>query len=152
MQEFCGSRALAVCSEDDARQCPYTEEEEAEFSEMRRGIKSGMKTALPLWGQRLVDSSAASASSKTAQERKEAQIHGVEAFAKAQAKVTCQEPVDKIRALLPIFLNSPVQDASELRDLVTICVRLVMEGAMSEEAKTTIIDAQQLVEFSAARS
>ena len=115
---------------------------------MRHAIKHGMKSALPLWGQRLLDATAAESISKSAKERKEAQIRGVEAFAKAQAKVTCQKPVDKVRALLHIFLNSPVQDATELRDLVEMCVRLATENALAEEAKAAVADAKMLMENS----
>jgi hypothetical protein len=141
MQEYCGSRAIVVCSEDNES---YTPEEDTEFSEMRRNIKSAMRNAMPFWGQRLLGD-AGCEGNKAAKERKEAQIWGLEAFAKAQAKVTCQEPVDKVRALLPLFLNSPVQDANELRELVEMGVRLAVEGALTEEAKAAIIEAQRLV-------
>jgi hypothetical protein len=146
MQEFCGSRKVRVYSEENSQQSPFTTEEDEEFVEMRRGIKNGMKSALPLWGQRLIDATAAESLSKSIKERREAQIRGVEAFTKAQAKVSCQEPVDKVRSLLPIFLNSPVQDATELRDLVEIGVRLASEGALSEEAKAAMADAKKLME------
>jgi hypothetical protein len=148
MQEFCGSRAVIVFSEDNVHSKPYTPEEDAEFTEMRRGIKSGMKSALPLWGQRLL---AATGNNEAALERRKSLIRGVEAFTKAQAMVACQEQVDKIRALLPIFLNSPVQDATELGDLVKMGVRLAMEGALSEEAKAVMIEASKLVDKNATR-
>jgi len=150
MQEFCGSRAITVCSEDDVNHSSYTPEEAAEFIEMRRVIQMDMKSALPLWCQNLLES-ASVGSSEDVNERKEAHIRRVKAFVKAQAKVTCQEPVDKIRALLPIFLNSPVQDAVELRDLTVRCARLALEGAMSEKAKTVMIESQKLVETGTGR-
>ena len=136
LQEFCGSRAVTVCTEDNADLVPSTPEEVAEFSEMRRAIKSDMKRAFPLWGQRLIGATA---------ERKEALVRGVEAFAKAQATLFCKEPMDKVRALLPILLNSPVQDAKELRELVDMGMRLALEGALSEEASTAIFDSLKLV-------
>ena len=109
-----------------------------------------MKSALPFWGQRLLDFASAG-SSKDLNERKEAHIRGVNAFVKAQAKLACQQPVDTIRALLPIFLNSPVQDASELRDLNVKGARLALEDAISEEARTVMIESQKLVETAAGR-
>jgi hypothetical protein len=105
-----------------------------------------MRNAFPLWGQRLLISSNPR-ESKFTRDRKAAHIHGTEAFSKAQAKVTCQEPVDKVRALLPICLNSPVQDAAELRELVEICVAFAIdEGALSEVAKIAMLDAQNLMD------
>jgi hypothetical protein len=150
LQEFCGSRAIAVCSEENAEQVPYTPEEDSEFSEMRRSIKSAMRSAMPFWGQRLLRD-AAGGGNEADRERKEALIRGIEAFAKAQEGVKCQEPVDKVRALLPLFLNSPVQDAMELRDLVEICSRLSVEGCLTEEAKTAIAESQRLIAMAAER-
>jgi hypothetical protein len=144
MQEFCGSRAITVCSESGVNHPSYTPEEAVEFLGMRRDIQSGMKSALPLWGQRLLESASAG-SSKDVEDRKEAHIRGVEAFVKAQAKVTSQEPVDKVRALLPILFNSPVQDAAELRDLSVMGAMIALDSDMLEEAKTVMIESQKLV-------
>jgi hypothetical protein len=144
MQEYCGSRAIVVCSEDNAERVPYTREEDSEFSEMRRSIKSAMKSAMPFWGQRLVGD-AGEGGNNVVHDRKEKQIRGIEAFAKAKAQVSCQEPADKVRALLPLFLNSLVQDAQELRDLVELGVRLADESGLSEEAKAAMSESLMLI-------
>jgi hypothetical protein len=145
MQEFCGSRFITVRSEDGANQVPYTREEDSDFTKMRRSIKRNMTSALPLWGQRLLDA-VESGKSKAAKAREDALIRGVEAFAKAQAKVTCQEPLDKVRALLPMFLNSPVQDAKELRDLVQMGMKLATEGGLSAEVVIAMAGFHKLIE------
>jgi hypothetical protein len=112
---------------------------------MRRSIKESMKSALPLWGQRLLEA-AATGNNAAARDRKEAQVRGVESFAKARANVACDEPADKIRALLPIFLNTPVQDERELRDLVAFAIGLANEGGLSDETKSALADSQKLIE------
>jgi hypothetical protein len=48
LHEYCGSRTIAVCSKEDAFTVSFTPEEDSEFLEMRRSIKKGMKSALPL--------------------------------------------------------------------------------------------------------
>jgi hypothetical protein len=73
-------------------------------------------------------------------------IRGVESFAKAKANVSCVEPVDKVQAMLPVFLNTPVQDERELRDLAAIAMRLANEGGLSEEIKCALEYRRSLIE------
>ena len=137
--------ALRDLTELQGFRMPSTAEEDHEFEALRTRIRTRMRQALPLWVQRLAEDGTGKGRKARLERARQAQLWGVEMFAQAQARVQCKEPVDKIQALLPMFLNTPVQDLLELLELSHRGAKLAEECRLSEEAKAAMATAKELV-------
>ena len=126
LQEYCGARSLTERAElapdgpaplDDRSLCrsvSMTTEEVEMFRTLRSGIMQRMESALPMWLQKL-----ACAENSNAGDDSDSILGGVLTYAEVNSKVTTAVPADKIRALVPLLLNSPVEGDGELNELVS---------------------------------
>eukprot|EP00873_Tetraselmis_striata_P009391 jgi/Tetstr1/429655/TSEL_019552.t1 len=111
-QEFCIARRLHVVTqaaedEDDAEAAMVAvrEEEEGEIEELRRELQLGGASLVPLWLRE---------DPFTAEEAQAV----VAKFRMLSSRLSCIVVADKIRALLPLLAQSPVEGQGELVQLV----------------------------------
>jgi hypothetical protein len=122
MQEFCGARELEVFDQHRVMECDAEDEvltetgglmaadecEVAAFQTRRALVRKRMVQVIPLWVRSLTGQSLGG----------DWILQGVWHYAQAKQEVTCECPQDLVRALLPMFLTTAVQDMTELRELV----------------------------------
>lgn len=132
MQEYCCSQRLLVVNEGepagelmstvlepgqrlDATHglplIPATYTEIEEYNGRRSAVSAAMMSAVPMWVLQ---------KSEICSSWRSAIAEGVMAYNTARRRVTCMVPADIVRALLPMFLNTPVQDGAELAKLVCL--------------------------------
>ena len=142
-QEFCGSRRIIIrcegtnmtckgppaCSvgmvevEISANSC--TRKEAVDFDGLRVAVMLKMRSALPLWAKSLVTSLYMPPSGDEAA----GLVNAIRLYASTVDRVGAVIEADKVRALLPMLLNTPVQGAAELRELVLHAKSVVAEYA-----------------------
>jgi len=149
LQEYCGARALQVVPQASsapvhpgprsqhtssssslmsmlsvfAQRLDASEPEEAErFTDLRRLVRRSMANAMPFWIRLLRSECQMANAIEQVEER-------ATIFASVAGKVNCSRPVDLVRALLPMLLNSSVQDMAELRQLVREALKVCQPGS-----------------------
>ena len=131
LQEYCGARSLVERVElapDDAAAAQAGQQaslaingqslrsgsasmmtrEGEMFRTLRADAMQRMEHAVPLWLQQLAG----------AEDTDSTLVAGALRYAAVQSEVNTGVPADKVRALVPLLFNSPVQGDDELKDLV----------------------------------
>eukprot|EP00951_Prasinocladus_malaysianus_P006363 scaffold45226_cov53-Prasinocladus_malaysianus.AAC.1 len=111
----------------------HTEREAEEFGRRRAKVVENMRDAVPMWMRCLCEELTAAGPSME---------EGVGEYAVARTEVECQVEMDRVRALLPMFLNTPVQDTEELLRLVELAIPFCADGAAAEamvQAKSLVL-------------
>ena len=164
MQEFCCSREIIVRSEGTdppgnghshgvrgssrvpsaaylqgpaPTPCANTVAEEEQFRLRRAEVSRRIRFALPFWVRRMDGS--------TFRADIELLSYGIREYSVARRQVSCWEPADLVRALVPMFMNTSVQDEEELRLLVQWTCNSHPEGTTDEEAEA-MLEASRLLE------
>ena len=135
LQEFCGARRVLLADEShprdensksflgDSGTAALTKAESEVFPTKRLRILDGMRTAMPMWVLSLFGPTPGADV-----------LEGVRAYNEAKGQVQCQVPSDMPRALLPMMLNTPVQDGQELIRLASIARSACEEGTPEANA------------------
>ena len=87
------------------------------FRTLRADAMQRMVHAVPVWLQQLAEAEGSDGVA-TGDDNDSILVAGALRYAAVRSKVTTGVPADKVRALVPLLFNSPVQGEEELKDLV----------------------------------
>ena len=119
MQEYCGARSLVERVEPEPEaavngqslrsgSASMMAREGEMFRDLRANVMQTMEHAVPFWLQQLAGT----------EDNDSTLVAGALRYAAVQSEVNTGVPADKVRALVPLLFNSPVQGDDELKDLV----------------------------------
>mmetsp|Transcript_364 Transcript_364/g.1124 ORF Transcript_364/g.1124 Transcript_364/m.1124 type:complete len:392 (+) Transcript_364:2292-3467(+) len=103
----------------------FSKEEDVKFRLRRLEVSRRILFALPFWVRQM--------DAATFRADVELLRYGLREYAAARKAVTCWLPSDLVRALVPMFMNTSVQDEDELRRLVLLAAEGLPEGTTVEE-------------------
>ena len=110
------------------------------FSKTRSDVQDGMRSALPVWLDRLLLHDDSHSVGRFAQ--------GIQMYVSVKSMVGCQFPADRVRALVPLLLNSPVQDEDELIELVEKALACAKSVLKTPDAIDAMEEARHLLKKS----